>query len=348
MQQSSVPDEHRLEAVLVAEGGSTVLTHCHDNFSISGSLITFSPQPGPQPAALPSPSECSEPPSVSALADQKVEHNDIPISAKKSRRPPRKLWRYVELPWQVDGPSSQQKFTGGPDKIIESLDCARLELVRSLGPVPAEEVAIRKAAQPEQDMTCPICLEDMSSSDVVMTKCNHCFHSACAQTSENISTMQHWHWACPSCRDPITYVRTRGFKMDRSQTHDLDTLPGTSEKEQLNRFFKRAPSLVTQVSALLMHKTWTLGVHVRECPENASSDGTNPFILAPAVVAISIDADVVQSEIAIDDEGESSLVLPVLREPIVRRTCNQHFVLCVISATILGIAFCAMIITVLT
>jgi len=83
-----------------------------------------------------------------------------------------------------------------------------LEVVRKLYKATTDEIF-----EDDSEAICPICLEQCEAGSTIRTECGHVFHAACAQQSEQISVRQHYHWACPTCRECLTYISSQGISM---------------------------------------------------------------------------------------------------------------------------------------
>mmetsp|Transcript_23331 Transcript_23331/g.75851 ORF Transcript_23331/g.75851 Transcript_23331/m.75851 type:complete len:349 (-) Transcript_23331:129-1175(-) len=102
----------------------------------------------------------------------------------------------------------------------------------------------------EAENACTICLENLCTGVVVKTNCRHCFHKSCAYQSELHGLRSTGIWACPVCRDTVTWINLETLWQDGSK-QNIDT--SMESKKSNNRFkamISRSGMLNSLVSAI--------------------------------------------------------------------------------------------------
>mmetsp|Transcript_6949 Transcript_6949/g.24328 ORF Transcript_6949/g.24328 Transcript_6949/m.24328 type:complete len:241 (-) Transcript_6949:1591-2313(-) len=85
----------------------------------------------------------------------------------------------------------------------------RVEMIRAYCCIEADKGgSVNEQREEErQDHVCSVCLEEVTGSQGVVTRCKHVYHLECARMCEQASVRDRGRWDCPTCRRCLTWLR---------------------------------------------------------------------------------------------------------------------------------------------
>jgi len=116
--------------------------------------------------------------------------------------------------------------------------------------------------------------------DSLVTSCGHVYHANCCRQSECVSVKQYGQWSCPSCREPVSFVRTIFTEENGLAPNILEGKPSSSTAKQLLAVMQSNDLIAGTISGLLGVEEFVVGTlaeHGREPICAQSSVTLHPY-----------------------------------------------------------------------